>query len=249
MPTWITGKINQITHWTDQLFSIKVNATVNTFIAGQYTKIGLKINNKIVHRPYSYINAPNNPNLEFYITKIISGKLTTALHSLKLNDTLMISKESYGQFILNKIPNHRSNLWMIASGTGISPYLSILESQDKKLKQFSKIVLIHAVRYSKNLNYLLTMIKLKKLYNGKLIIQTILSQEQSNYSLHGRIPMLIQNDLLEKTIGLYLNNDSHIMLCGNPQMIIDTKNILYKKYGMIFYSKHNTGHITTERYW
>lgn len=249
MTTWISGKINQITHWTDQLFSITVNAAVDTFIAGQYTKIGLKINNKIIQRAYSYLNSPNNPNLEFYITKIISGKLTTLLHSLTLNDTLMISKESYGKFVLNEIPNHRSNLWMIASGTGISPYLSILDSQDKKLEQFSKIVLVHAVQYSKNLNYLLKMINLKKLYNGKLIIQTILSQEQSNRSLYGRIPILIKNNLLEKSIGLYLNNNSHVMLCGNPQMIIDTNNILYKKYGMTFHSKNNIGQITKERYW
>lgn len=249
MTTWVSGKIIQIIHYPDQLFSIKINAEIDKFIAGQYAKIGIKINNKIIHRAYSYVNPPNNSNLEFYITKTIPGKLTTLLYNLKLNDTLMISKESYGRFILNEIPDQRSDLWMIASGTGIGPYLSMLESYDNKLKKLLNIILIHAVRRKKNLNYLLKMSELQKLYKGKLIIQTILSQERSPQSLSGRIPILIKNNLLEKTIGVYLHKNSHVMLCGNPQMIIDTKDILNKKYGMKFHSKNNTGHITQERYW
>lgn len=249
MTTWACGTIIQTTYWTNDLFSIKINAKINPFTAGQFVKIGLLSNNKIIQRAYSYLNAPHSPYLEFYITKVLSGKLTQLLYSLQLGDTLMISKESYGKFILNKIPNHCSNLWMLASGTGISPYLSILDSQDNKIKQFTKIILIHATRYSKNLNYLPKMIELQKSYNGKLIIQTILSQEQSSSSLYGRIPKLIENNILENTIGLRLNNNSHIMLCGNPQMIIDTKNILNKKYGMKHHSQKNPGHITQERYW
>lgn len=249
MHTWTFGKIIQIIHWTDQLFSIKVHSKPNQFIAGQYTKIGIECNNKIIQRAYSYLNAPQHSYLEFYITKIISGKLTTLLHNLQVNDTLMISKKSYGKFTLDSIPNHRSTLWMFASGTGISPYLSILDSHDQKLKQFLKIILIHAVRYSKNLSYLSKMIELQKLYNKQLIIQTILSKEQSSHSLYGRIPTLIANNQLETKIGLHLNKNSHVMLCGNPHMIIDTKNILNKKYGMKYNPYSNTGQITQERYW
>lgn len=249
MITWTHGTITQITYWTNNLFSIQIHATINPFIAGQFAKIGLPVGKKIIQRAYSYVTPPYHPYLEFYITKVMSGKLTELLYSLQLGDTLMISKESYGKFILNEIPDHCSNLWMLASGTGISPYLSILASHDNKIKQFSKIILIHATRYSKNLNYLPKMIELQKLYDEKLIIQTVLSQEQSSSSLHGRIPQLIENNILENTIGLYLNNNSHIMLCGNPQMIIDTKNILNKKYGMKHHSQKNPGHITQERYW
>lgn len=248
MSIWIPGKIIQIKHWTNRLFSIYVNASINPFIPGQFTKIGAKLNNKFICRAYSYLNDPSNPNLEFYITKIKSGTLTTVLHNLHQNDDIMISKESYGKFILKEIPKC-DNLWMIASGTGIAPYLSILDSFDKKLSSFSKIILIHAVRYSKNLNYLTKMIKLTKKYQGQLLIQTILSQEFSSHTLFGRIPNLIENNILEKKIGLYLNQNSHIMLCGNPHMIIDIKNILYKKYKMISHSSKIIGQITQERYW
>lgn len=249
MSTWITGKIVEITHWTNRLFTLTINASVNEFLAGQFARIGMKINNKLIQRAYSYINSPNSLNLEFYITTVPSGILTNILYNLNIGNDLIISKESYGRFTLNTIPNCR-NLWMIATGTGISPYLSILESFDKKLNPITKIILIHATQYAKNLNYLYKMIKLQKLYQGKLLIQTILSQERSSNSLHGHIPNLIENDQLEKTIGISLNStNSHVMLCGNPNMIHDTKKILNKKYGMKEHSSRYNGHITQERYW
>lgn len=248
MSTWIPGKIIQIKHWTNQLFSITVNAKIDPFIPGQFTKLKIKIRNKFIQRAYSYLNAPHNPNLEFYIVKTTSKSLTTILYNLNINDVITISKESYGKFILKEIPKC-TILWMIASGTGISPYLSILDSFDKKLNNFIKIVLIHAVRYTKNLNYLFKMQQLQKKYNNQLFIQTIVSQEHNSYSLHGRIPTLIENNILEKKIGLNFTQDSHVMLCGNPEMIIDTKKTLNKKYGMIIHSKKKAGHITQERYW
>ncbi|URJ23258.1 ferredoxin--NADP(+) reductase [Blochmannia endosymbiont of Camponotus sp. C-003] len=249
MSTWVTGKIIDVKHWTDWLFSLVVRAPVNTFVAGQFTKIGININNIIVQRAYSYLNAPHNPNLEFYITTILKGKCTPLLCTLRPGDTLMLTKKSYGRFILNEIPNCR-NLWMLASGTGIGPYLSILEDHDKRLHQFTNIILVYAVRFYKNLNYLSQIKKLQNFYSGKLRVQTIISQEESSSSLFGRIPTLIENDTLEKEVGLQLDiNDSHVMLCGNPQMIQDTKEILSKKYGMKDHLRCNPGHMTQERYW
>lgn len=249
MSTWIPGKITQIKRWTDRLFSININAEINTFTPGQFAKIGTQVQNKFIQRAYSYVNPPNsNSDLEFYIVKTKTGILTPILYDVHIGNTLMISKESYGNFVLGKIPTC-INLWMIASGTGISPYLSILESFDTRLNNFANIILIHAVRYSQNLNYLPKMIQLKKKFHGKLMIKTILSREHSENSLFGRIPNLIASNLLEEKIGLKFNQHSHVMLCGNPQMIIDTKNILKKKYKMTTHSQKKIGHITQERYW
>lgn len=249
MPTWITGNIINIKYWTDRLFTIIVHAAVDTFIAGQFTRIGLRINNVIVQRAYSYLNSPNDPDLEFYITTISEGKLTPFLRSLHIGNKLMLTKESYGHFILDEIPNCK-NLWMLATGTGIGPYLSILEDHDRKLDRFSNIILVHATRFAKNLNYLFKMIRLQKVYCNKLHVQTILSKEQSVNSLYGRIPDLIENNLLEEKVGLSLDiHNSHVMLCGNPEMIRSVKRILKKKYGMKNHVRSDPGHITQERYW
>lgn len=249
MSIWITGRVVNIKYWTDILFTVVVHAPVDAFIAGQFTRIGMKTNNIIVQRAYSYLNAPNNPNLEFYIATISGGKLTPFLRSLRIGNTLMLTKSSYGRFVLDEVPNCK-NLWMLATGTGIGPYLSILEHDYRKLDKFSNIILVHATKFSKNLNYLFKMIELQKSYCNKLHVQTILSQEKSVYSLYGHIPTLIENNVLEKKIGLSLSaQDSHVMLCGNPGMIYETKEILKKKYGMKDHLKRNPGHITQERYW
>lgn len=249
MSVWVTGKVIKIRHWTNQLFTIFIHADVDVFVAGQFTKIGMNIDNVIVQRAYSYLNAPNNPNLEFYITTILGGRLTPCLRSLRVGDSLMITKKSYGRFVLNEIPNCK-NLWMLATGTGISPYLSILENHDYRLDIFENIILVHATRFLRDLSYLYKMINLQKVYRHRLHIQTVLSQEKSVNSLYGRIPILIENNLLEQKIGLNLNaQNSHIMLCGNPAMICDTKTVLKEKYGMYDHCKRISGHITQERYW
>lgn len=249
MTIWVTGTVVNIKHWTDQLFTIIVRAPIDMFIAGQFVKIRMNINNAIVQRAYSYLNAPDDPNLEFYITTISTGKMTPFLSSLHVNNTIMLTKKSYGHFVLEEIPNCE-NLWMLATGTGISPYLSILASHDEKLDKFSNIILIYATKFVKNLNYLSKMMNFKRIYREKLHIQTVLSRERSICSLNGRIPDLIENDLLEKKIGLNLDiKNSHVMLCGNPAMIRSTKKVLKEKYGMKDHVKRNRGHITQERYW
>ncbi|URJ28191.1 ferredoxin--NADP(+) reductase [Candidatus Blochmannia vicinus (nom. nud.)] len=249
MSTWVVGKIVEVKHWTDQLFSLIVQAPVNAFVAGQFTRIGMYVNSTIIQRAYSYLNAPNDPNLEFYIATVLEGKFTPLLRALCSGDTVMLTKEAYGRFVLDEIPSC-ANLWMLASGTGIGPYLSILADHDERLDQFSNIVLVHATRFYKNLNYLSQIKKLKNIYSSKLRVQTITSQEKSYNSLFGRIPTLIENNSLEKKVGLPLNiSNSHVMLCGNPHMISDTKEILKKKYGMKDHVRRNPGHITQERYW
>ncbi len=68
MADWVTGKVTKVQNWTDALFSLTVHAPINPFTAGQFTKLGLEIDGERVQRAYSYVNAPDNPNLEFYLS-------------------------------------------------------------------------------------------------------------------------------------------------------------------------------------
>ncbi|CUX96051.1 Ferredoxin--NADP reductase [Candidatus Mikella endobia] len=248
MATWVTGNVVQIKHWRDGLFSLIVHAPIYPFTAGQFTKIGMNINGNKIQRAYSYVNAPQNSNLEFYLIAVPNGKLSQALHKLQSGNQIMITKEAAGLFVLNKIPPCQ-NLWMIATGTAIGPYLSILE-HGKELERFKRIILIYAVRFVHNLNYLPQMLKLQHRYNDKLQIQIIISQEKVPGYLMGRIPTLIANGSLELAVDLNLNaKNSHVMICGNPNMIVDTQQLLNNSRGMRKNSKYNPGHITIENYW
>lgn len=248
MAEWVKGNVLQVIHWTKSLFSLIVHAPVDPFTAGQFTRLGLEINGEKIQRAYSYVNAPCNDNLEFYLVTVPEGKLSPLLHALQPGDSLMITKEAKGFFVLKEIPTCK-NLWMLATGTALGPYLSILE-QGESLERFKNIILVHAVRFTQDLSYLPQMRELQHRYNGKLCIQTVVSREHAIESLTGRFPTLIADGSLEVAVDLQLDaENSHVMLCGNPQMVRDTQQMLIDRRGMRKHFKHKSGHITSEHYW
>ena len=248
MAEWVNGNVSEVTHWTENLFSIKVHAPVAPFIAGQFAKLALEVEGERVQRAYSYVNAPASPDLEFYLVNVPEGKLSPRLHALKPGDSLMITKEAAGFFVLDEIPECQT-LWMLASGTAIGPYLSILQ-QGEGMARFEHIVLVHAARYAADLSYLPLMQQLAERYNGKLRIQTVVSRETAPGALTGRVPALIESGQLEQAVGLPITaENSHIMLCGNPQMVRDTQQLLKDTREMRKHLRRKPGHITSEHYW
>ncbi|PHM64285.1 putative flavohemoglobin [Xenorhabdus stockiae] len=248
MANWVTGKVTDVTNWTDSLFSIKLHAPIEKFTAGQFAKLALEIEEERIQRAYSYINAPNDNSLEFYLVTVPNGKLSPQLATLQVGDEVLVTEQAAGFFVLDEIPDCQ-NLWMLSTGTGIGPYLSILQLGND-LERFENIILVHAVRWEQDLSYLPLMRQLEKTFQGKLWIQTIVSREQCQNSLMGRIPALIENGELESAIGLSMQaENSHVMLCGNPQMVRDTQQLLKEQRGMTKHLRRKPGHVTSEQYW
>lgn len=248
MAKWCEGKVVSVTHWTEALFSLVVHAPVRPFTAGQFAKLALEINGEKIQRAYSYVNAPASPHLEFYLVNVPHGKLSPSLHRLQQGDKVLITADAAGFFVCEEVPDC-DTLWMLATGTAIGPYLSILQ-QGEGLERFNNIVLVHAARYAEDLSYLPLMQQLQQQFNGKLRIQTVVSREHAEGSLHGRVPALIENGTLEQTTGLTLSAEtSHVMLCGNPQMVRDTQQLLKTTRNMSKHLRRKPGHITSEHYW
>lgn len=248
MATWVNARVSKVIDWTDSLFSLIVNAPIDPFTAGQYAKLSLEIDGERVVRAYSFVNAPSNENLEFYLVTVPEGKLSPRLHALKPGDEVMITQDAQGFFVIDEIPECK-NLWMLATGTAIGPYLSILE-EGKGLERFENIVLLHAARYAQDLSYLPQMQELQQRYNGQLQIHTVVSREESPGSLTGRVPALIESGQLEAATGLTMDAETcHVMLCGNPQMVRDTQLVLKETRGMRKHLKRKPGHMTSEHYW
>ncbi|QJC36078.1 ferredoxin--NADP(+) reductase [Enterobacteriaceae endosymbiont of Donacia cincticornis] len=250
MTEWSIGKIKDIKYWANDLFSIILKAKVNNFLAGQFTKLALIINDRKIQRAYSYINSPKNKNYEFYISNINKGNLTPYLYKLKINDEILISKNALGNFTINNIESCK-NLWMFSTGTGIGPYLSILQD-GICFQKFKKIILIHSVRYIENFNYLNLVKKIKQKYSNQLTIKIILTRNINidHSILYGHIPNLIKNGVLEKNLGIRIDtNDSHVMLCGNPHMIKQTRKFLEQNKNFSKNLINKKGNITYEQYW
>ncbi|OMQ20163.1 ferredoxin--NADP(+) reductase [Serratia oryzae] len=248
MAEWVNGKVTQVTHWTDGLFSITVNAPIDNFTAGQFAKLALEIDGERIQRAYSYVNAPSDPNLEFYLVTVPEGKLSPQLQQLQPGAEVQVTKEAAGFFVLEEVPDC-DTLWMLATGTAIGPYLSMLQ-EGQGLERFNNLVLVHAARFARDLSYLPLMQQLQQRYHGKLRIQTVVSREEVAGSLTGRVPGLIEDGRLEAAVGLTLDAEtSHVMLCGNPQMVRDTQQILKERHQMRKHLRRKPGHITSEHYW
>ena len=244
---WVHGEVVNVKHWTESLYSVSVSAPEVKFVAGQYTKLSLSLKNEEVARPYSFVNSPEEEYLEFYSVSVPNGPLSTAMQTLKKGDSIKVGPRGNGFLILEEIPNVE-NIWMLATGTAIGPYLSILKTKDSWDK-FKKVVLVHAVRYKKELTYQDTINTLKEEYKDRFIYITYVSREDSEYSLKGRIPKDISNGVLEKKADLKMKSDNtHVMICGNPEMLKDTT-VELKKIGLKKHRRNSPGHITTENYW
>lgn len=246
MANWVEATVIKNHHWNDDLFSLTLDAPVETFTAGQFTKLALDIDGTRVQRAYSYVNSPNAP-LEIYATRVADGLLSPKLHALKEGDKVFITPQANGFFTLDEVPEG-DILWLFATGTAIGPYLSIL-GESTVWQRFNTIVLVHAVRYQADLSYQQTVAKFQADHPNQLYYQPFVSRESIANTLAGRIPQAISNGSLEQVLELSLIPEhSQIMLCGNPQMVRDTREALEGK-GFKKNLRRKPGQITMENYW
>jgi len=242
--SWLEGTVLENRHWTEALFSLKVAAPRLAFAAGQFVRIALDIGGERVARPFSFVNPPEDPVLEFYGIVVPEGPLSPRLQKLAAGDRLYVASNPAGFLVLAEVPEAKT-LWLLSTGTGIAPYLSILRTETL-WKRFRNVVLVHAVRFSKELVY---QDLLQKIERPGFKYVTFVSREPHSGSLPGRIPAAIRDGRLEAAAGVALDAaSSHVMLCGNPQMLKDAAAALAER-GMRKHRRRNPGHITVESFW
>lgn len=247
MAKFIEGKVVAKKKWTDKLFSLQVEAKVDPFEAGQFAKLALDIDGDLVSHPYSFVNAPHQNPLEFYFTLVPSGLLTTQLVKLDQGDSILISRHSSGFLSLSEVPQAKY-LWLLSTGTGIGPFLSILNTEEP-WQRFDRIVLVHAVRYEDDLAYREPISRLLRKYGEQFRYIPFVSRSITTFALQMRIPQSIKEGLLEAHAGIpLLPENSQVMLCGNPNMVKDTTQTLLTK-GFKENKRKEKGQITMENYW
>ncbi len=247
MAEWIEGTVVDNIHWTDNLFTLKIDADVGKFKAGQFTSLALDIEGERIARPYSYLSAPGSQPLEFFFYTATGGVLSNELVDLKAGDSILVKNQANGFFTLEEVPAC-DELWMIGTGTGIAPFLSMLATAEP-WQRFKKVVLVYAVRTAQDRRYQGLIEAIKSQRGEQFLFQSFVSREEVSDALPGRIPAALDDGRLQKAVGLELDNErSHFMLCGNPEMVSDVTEIL-KKQGFRKNRRRTPGHITTENYW
>ena len=244
-------KILSVQRWTPTLFSFTMTRPAHfKFTAGQFARIGLMVQNELVARAYSVVSSPFDETLEFFSIVVPDGAFTSNLQHLKIDDELYLEKIPYGYLTLARyqLPAPQ-DLWLLATGTGLAPFLSMLQDFETWNK-YKQINLVYSVRTVEELAYVDRIQEIANVFgeghDGFKFVPII--TRDPNAILHDRLPTLIANGELEKVVGMPLNPaTSHVMLCGNPQMVEDTKEAL-KQRGLTM-NRRGEGNISVENYW
>jgi ferredoxin--NADP+ reductase len=247
MTDWIEGRIAGKKHWeAENHYSLTIDAPLAPFKAGQYVKVALDIDEERVGRPYSLVNAPDEPRLEIYFNEVPEGPLTPRLSDLGVGDRVWVSPKASGIFTLDNVVTRR-HLWMLATGTALGVYLSILKTPEP-WERFERVILVHGARNSGELAYGETIAALQAAHEDKFVFVTALTRDESETALKGRITALLESGALEDRAGVRISaDDSHLMLCGNSAMIKDVRAWLEAR-GLQRHKRHAPGHYTTEQY-
>jgi len=247
-------KIYDINYLTANLLTFKVTRPAGfRFKAGQFARLGLcKESNEIIWRAYSLVNPPHADYLEFFAVLIADGEFSQLLQKSQNNEQILLDKQAFGYLTLDRFADGK-DLWMLATGTGIAPFISIL--QDLPVwQQFERINLCYSVRKTADLAY---QDIIKNLANweyigenaAKLRYLPLTSREKQPIIQQGRITDLLRTDDLEQIMDCELTTDnSRIMICGNPAMVQDSLNILKSK-GFRLALTRKPGQIAVENYW
>jgi ferredoxin/flavodoxin---NADP+ reductase len=244
MTTWLEGRVVENRHWTEALFSLRVQASRLEFQAGQFVRIALDIGAERIARPFSFVNPPQDPVMEFYGIVVPEGPLSPKLARLNPGDVLYVASNPAGFLVLSEVPEAET-LWLVSTGTGIAPFLAILRT-DGPWQRYRSVVLVHAVRHAKELVY---QELIRSLARRSFKYVTFVSRESAPGSLAGRIPAAIRDGRLEAAAGLKLAAESsQVLLCGNPDMLKDATAALIER-GLRKHRRRSPGHISVESFW
>lgn len=259
MPKWFQSKVLEKKVWTDGLFTLTIDGSgVEPFLPGQFLHLAGFPNGIAedaddqqrekdrVNRPYS-VASPHGEALEFFIVMVDDGELTPHLWKLEVGDDIEVSQKAAGRFTLEKTPDSE-NLWLIATGTGLAPYVAMLRTEDP-WKRFKKIVVVHGVRHANDLAYTDELRELEQSRPGAFKLVQALTRESTQDTLEGRIPALVESGELEKAADCVMSQDaSSVLLCGNPAMLDSMEEVLGKRE-MTRHRSKAPGQIVLERYW
>ncbi|MBC5767890.1 ferredoxin--NADP reductase [Ramlibacter albus] len=236
MSAFLEEKVLSVHHWTDKLFTFTTTRDpALRFSNGHFTMIGLrKDDGKPLLRAYSIVSANYEEHLEFLSIKVPNGPLTSKLQHIQPGDTIIVGKKPTGTLLIDYLKPGK-HLYMLSTGTGLAPFMSIVRDPET-YEKFEQVILVHGVRQKDELAYHDLLLEhlpnhefLGDLVTSKLRYYPTVTREQ--YKNMGRITDLIAKGKLFKDLGMPDINpeDDRVMICGSPGMLRDLKHMLEER--------------------
>lgn len=234
--------------WAAHLFSFRTERPEGlAFVPGQFVRLGIAgADGAMVWRAYSIVSPPAAPHLEFYSIVVPDGPFTQPLARAAVGDSIRIDPTVYGFLRTDRFESGR-HLWLLATGTGIAPFVSMVED-GSAWRRFERIVVVHSVRRADELAYRERFEALadEPPEGGATLtyVPTLTAE-----AARGRITTRLADGGLEAAAGLAIDaSQSRLMICGNPSMIRETRALLGAR-GMMPVRRETPGHYVAENFW
>ena len=235
MSAFLEERVLTVHHWTDRLFSFTTTRnTALRFSNGHFTMIGLRVNDKPLLRAYSIVSPNYEEHLEFLSIKVPDGPLTSRLQHIQVGDSIVVGKKPTGTLLIDYLlPGKR--LYMLSTGTGVAPFLSVIRDPET-YEKFEEVILVHGVREVKELAYhdyiteeLPQHELLGEMVSRQLKYYPTVTREPFKHQ--GRVTTVIENGQLARDLGLPALNpqEDRVMICGSPEMLRDLKHMMEER--------------------
>lgn len=237
-----TETVLDVRHWTDDYFSFSTTRDPGLrFASGQFVMLGLELPRgdgalRPLLRAYSVASAHWEEHLEFFSIKVPGGELTSRLREIRPGDHVLVGRKPTGSLLLHDLHPGR-NLYLLGTGTGIAPWLSIVKDPET-YERFERVILCHGVRQVRDLayrDYIVDALPRHELL-GELLRERLLYYPAATREdcLHdgrrhrGRLTDLVASGQMMRDLGLQPLDPARdrAMLCGSPQMLSDFRTLL-----------------------
>ncbi|MGV8941376.1 MAG: ferredoxin--NADP reductase [Lysobacter sp.] len=241
-PAFGTETVLDVRHWTDDYFSFTTTRDDGfRFDNGQFVMIGLDTPQpdgscKPLMRAYSIASANWEEQLEFFSIKVANGPLTSRLQHIQPGDTIRIGRKPTGTLLIHDLHAGR-NLYLLGTGTGFAPWLSIIKDPET-YERFERVIVTHGVRRADDLAYRDYIVN--ELPRHDFLGETIAKQlhyypavTRENFVFEGRdhrgrMTDLMASGQMMEHLGLPALDPQfdRAMVCGSPQMLTDFRTLL-----------------------
>jgi|TARA_B110000914_G_scaffold218855_1_gene226687 ferredoxin--NADP+ reductase len=207
-----TEKVTWVHHWTDKTFSFKTTRNQSfRFINGEFAMIGLKgeeEGSRPLLRAYSIASANYEDEIEFLSIKVPDGPLTSRLQHLKVGDEIVVMPKTTGTLTIDNVTSAK-NLYLLSTGTGLAPFLSIIRDPGT-YEKFENVIVVHTTRTHAEHTYTDLMVELAETFSFTYYDTCT----QEDYVRKGRFWEHVEHF----TDNGFNKDTDRVMVCGGPEM-------------------------------
>jgi len=176
-----------------------------SFTAGQHVIVSLK--DKIYDREYSIFSGENEEHIQLLIRIVKDGYFTSELLNAKIGDSLNF-RGPHGNFCLDFLSNEKKKHYLIATGTGIAPFVSFKKTYNNLID----FIVIHGVRTFDDSAF-------SDIFeNYTLCVSREVIKDQIGNAYNGRVTNYLKE--------IHIDSEGLFYLCGNFDMIYDVETYL-----------------------